>query len=399
MTRIVVTGLGAVTAFGAGIPRLDAGLRAGVPALAPFRPDFAPDDYRRMAGRVPPEALAGDDTEGSGARLGDRATRFAVLAAREAIAATPRLDPRTTAVLVGTGAAGFEAHEAGFHRLYAERRTRAHPLSVLRGMACAPSAQLSIALGLRGPTLTVTTACASGTHAIGEALWMLRSGRVEAAVAVGTEACLTYGSMLAWDALHVMAADTCRPFSIGRSGLVLAEGAAALLLETEDAAKRRGAPLLAEIAGYAASADAGDVIQPDIDSIAATMAAALADSGVDAAEIDHVNAHGTGTELNDRAEAAALYRVFGARAGRIPVSATKALHGHALGAGGAIEAIAAILAMRGGYVPPTANHLGVDPGCALDVVPNAAREAACRVALSNSFAFGGMNAVLCVRCS
>jgi nodulation protein E len=391
--RILVTGLGCVSPFGAGVARLEAGLRAGVPALAPFTPDFAPEEYRRLAGRVPEEALAGD----SAARLGDRATRLAVLAAREAVAGQAPLDPARTGVVVGAGGPGIDTYEAGYHRLYAEGKTRAHPLTVLRGMANAPAAQVSIELGLKGPAMVLSSACASGTHAIGEALWMLRAGRVDAMLAIGTEACLTYAMLMAWDALHVLSPDACRPFSTGRNGLVLAEGAAALLLETEASAARRGAAPLAEVAGYAATADAGDVIQPDIANIAATMQAALDDAGVAPEDVDHVNAHGTGTLLNDRAEAAALHRVLGPRAARIPVSATKSLHGHALGAAGAIEAVATVLALTRGFVPPTAGWIGPDPDCALDVVPNAARAADCRVALSNSFAFGGLNAVACFR--
>jgi nodulation protein E len=202
--------------------------------------------------------------------------------------------------------------------------------------------------------------------------------------------------MLAWDAMRVTATDTCRPFSAGRSGLVLAEGAGALLLEREDHALSRGAQPLAAVLGYAASADARDVIQPDVGRIAATMQAALADAGVAPEDIGHVNAHGTGTVLNDRTEAAALHRVFGARVRAIPVVATKSLHGHMLGATGAIEAIATILALRGGILPKTAGYLGFDPDCDLDIVHGAARPAPRGPALSNSFAFGGLNGVLCL---
>lgn len=390
--RILVTGLGCVSPLGAGVAAFEAGLRTGIPALAPFRPDFAPETYRRLAGRVPDDAL----TNEVASRLSDRATRLALAAAREAVAGQA-LDPARTGVIVGAGGPGIDTYEAGYHRLYAEGKPRAHPLSVLRGMANAPAAQVSIALGLQGPAMVLSSACASGTHAIGEALWMLRAGRADAMLAIGAEACLTYATLLAWDALHVLSPDACRPFSAGRNGLVLAEGAAALLLETEASAARRGATPLAEVAGYAASADAGDVIQPDVERITATMQAAIADAGLGPEAVEHVNAHGTGTLLNDRAEAAALHAVFGARAAHIPVSATKSLHGHALGAAGAIEAVATVLALARGFLPPTAGWLGPDPDCALDVVANTAREAACRVALSNSFAFGGLNAVACFR--
>jgi nodulation protein E len=394
--RILVTGIGCVGPFGLGIGQFEAGLRAGVPAMAQHRPGFAPPDFTRLVGRVPEDALAGQPGP-AGGRLTDRATFFAVLAAREAVTGASPLNPDRTGVLVGAGGPGIETYEAGYHRLYAEGRERAHPLSVLRGMANAPAAQVSLELGLRGPAAVLSSACASGTHALGEAMWMLRTGRADAMLAIGTEACLTYATLRAWDALHVLSPDGCRPFSIGRNGLVLAEGAAALLLETEAAAAARGAQPIAELAGYAASADAGDVIQPEVGRMAWTIAAALADAGVAPEAVEHVNAHGTGTVLNDRAEAAALHLVFGPRASRIPVSATKSLHGHALGAAGAIEAVAAILALTRGFLPPTAGWLGHDPDFDLDVVPNVARSAAVRIAVSNSFAFGGLNAVACFR--
>ena len=395
--KVLVTGIGCVSAFGLGIDLLEAGLRGGIPAIGPYQPTLAPPAYYRLAGRVPDEAFPAQ-ADSAGNRLNDRATRLATQAVREAVGMVKvPLNPDRTGVVVGSAGPGIETFEAGCHRLFAERRERAHPLSVLRAMANAPASQISMEFGLRGPALVVSSACASGTHAIGEAMWMLRTGRADAMIAVGTEACLTYTTMLAWDALHVLSPDGCRPFSVGRNGLVLAEGAAALLLETEVSATRRGAIPLVEVAGYAASADAADVIQPEIGRIAWTIAAALNDAGVSPEEVDHINAHGTGTVLNDRTEAAALHRVFGVRASRIPVSATKSLHGHALGAAGAIEAVATILALSRGFLAPTVGWLGPDPDCNLDVIPNFAREAVCRVAISNSFAFGGLNAVTCFR--
>ena len=264
-------------------------------------------------------------------------------------------------------------------------------------MANAAASHVSMEFGITGPAFAVSSACASANHAIGLAFDMVRRGQMRAAIAGGSEACITVGSLKGWEALRVLATDTCRPFCRDRRGMVLGEGAGIFVLETLETARARGAPILAELAGFGMSADAADLVLPSETGAARAIAGALKDAGLAPERIDYVNAHGTGTAANDVAETRALRRVFGDHAGRLAVSSTKAVHGHALGAAGAIELVAAVRAITDGVVPPTANFTAPDPDCDLDYVPNEARERTVGAALSNSFAFGGLNAVLALR--
>jgi nodulation protein E len=281
-----------------------------------------------------------------------------------------------------------------YFKLYSENSPRLHPLTIPRLIANAAASQISMDLGLKGPAFCVATACASGTHAIGLAFHMLRSGQAPVALAGGAEACLTAGTIKAWEALRVLSQDTCRPFSRTRSGLVLGEGAAVLLLEERAHALARGARVYAEVLGFGMSADAGDITTSDPNGAARAMRAALRDARRNTDDVDYVNAHGTGTTQNDRSETAALRDVFGSQAKRIAVSSNKGVLGHGLGAAGAFEMAATALTLLRQTIPPTANFEEVDPDCDLDVVPNIARQAEVNVAMSNSFAFGGLNAVL-----
>jgi len=328
----------------------------------------------------------------------DRFAQFAVVAARSAIADSRlplddalKLD---IATVVGTGVGGQNTQDAQYHKLYAENARKLHPLTIPRLMVNAAASHVSMELGLKGPTYSVATACASGTHAIGQAFHMLRAGQVSAAIAGGTDACITVGTIKGWEALRVLATDTCRPFSKTRSGFVLGEGAAMVVLETHERATARGARIYAEVLGFGMSADAGDITAADPDGAARAMQAALRDARKTPDEIDYVNAHGTGTPLNDRTETVALRTVFGATADRVAVSSCKAVLGHSLGASGALEFAATALALQSQTIPPTANYEEPDPACDLDVVPNVARQSPIRAAISNSFAFGGLNAVL-----
>jgi nodulation protein E len=264
-------------------------------------------------------------------------------------------------------------------------------------MTNASASHISIAWGLRGPTFAVASACASANHAIIQAAQMIRWGLADVAITGGTEACLTYGALKAWEAMRVLADDTCRPFSINRRGLVLGEGAGIFVLESMEHAQARGATILAELAGSGMTADATDIVMPSADGAAAAMRQALDDAGLAAQDVDYVNAHGTGTQANDVTESRAIRLAFGAQAERLAVSSTKSMHGHALGASGALELVAVIGALRDSVVPPTANLDQVDPACDLDYVPNVGRPMPVRAALSNSFAFGGLNAVLALR--
>ena len=261
-------------------------------------------------------------------------------------------------------------------------------------MPSAPASHLASEYGLQGPTFTVASACASATHAIGLAFQLIRGGQLDVAVTGGSDSSLSFGFLKAWDALRILSPDLCRPFSRDRAGLVLGEGAAILVLENYERARARGATIHAEILGFGMSADAGDLLAPDRDGAARAMRAALTDAGLEPGRVDHVNAHGTGTRLNDATESAALRALLGPRLDRVPVTATKSQIGHCLNAAGAIEAIATILALREGIVPPTIGFTEPDPDCPIDCVPHVARRLPIEVALSNSFAFGGLNATL-----
>ena len=331
----------------------------------------------------------------------DPVSQYALIAARQAVAqAGLRCEgelAERAAVVIGTGIGGAVTQDQIARRLYGERNPRVHPLAIVRVMPNAPASQISLELGWRGPTFAVASACASSNHALAQALLLLQTGAADVALAGGTEASITVATVKAWEAMRVLADDTCRPFSRGRRGLVLGEGAGVFVLETLAHAQARGATILAELAGAGMSADAADIVMPDALGAARAMRTALAQAGLAPQDVGYVNAHGTGTLANDRTETQAIHSVFGSHARKLAVSSTKSMHGHALGAAGALELIAVLGALREGVVPPTINHLGLDPDCDLDVVPNAARERHVDAALSNSFAFGGLNAVLALR--
>lgn len=327
----------------------------------------------------------------------DRTAQLAVVAAREAMRQAVLLpDPALAhrrGVIMGA-AIGQSSLDAAYLAFYGEGASRVHPLTVPRVMPNAPASHLSIEFGLRGPCYAVASACASANHAIALAADTIRAGRAEVILAGGADASIVVGVFKCWEALRVLSADTCRPFSRDRTGLVLGEGAGVLVLEEWEHARRRGAAILAEVAGSGMSADGADITAPDVGGAAAAMQAALDDAGLDPAEIGYVNAHGTGTRLNDRVESAALRRVFGRPP---PVSSSKSMIGHCLSAGGALEAVATVMALRDGVLPPTAGFREADPECDIDCVPNVARAVPIQAALSNSFAFGGLNAVLAFR--
>jgi nodulation protein E len=331
----------------------------------------------------------------------DRFSQFALVAAREAIKSSGldfRGEPgRRTAVIVGSGIGGMNTIDESFHRLYAEGAKRFQPFIIPKQMISAATSHITMEHGIKGPAFTVASACASANHAIGTAFHMVRSGTVDRAVTGGAEAVFTLASLKAWEAMRILAPDTCRPFSRDRKGLVLGEGAGMVVLENFAQAKARSASILGEIIGFGMSADAGDIVMPSLDGAVSAMQACIADSGLAPEAFDYINAHGTGTLMNDITESKAIRTIFGAHAEKLAVSSTKSLHGHALGASGAIELAAILLAMRGGFIPPTANFTEADPQCDLDFVPNEVRRAQINICLSNSFAFGGLNAVLAVR--
>ncbi|MBB6245963.1 beta-ketoacyl-[acyl-carrier-protein] synthase family protein [Rhodanobacter sp. A1T4] len=399
--RVVITGMGAISALGVGAEALWQGLRQGRSGIGPLRHQDAARVRVKVAAQVPEsfDPAAGID-ERTLTQL-DRTSEFALHAADEAIQQSG-LDfskevGARTAVIVGTGVGGETTQDEQSRRLYAENATRVHPLSIVRVMTNASASQISIKYGLRGPTFAVASACASANHAIIQAAQMIRYGLADTAITGGTEACISYVVLRGWEAMRVLADDTCRPFSINRRGLVLGEGAGIFVLESLEHAQARGATILAELAGGGMTADATDIVMPSADGAASAMTQALDEAGLAPEDVDYINAHGTGTQANDATETKAIRLAFGAHADRLAVSSTKSMHGHALGASGALELVAVVNAMRYGIVPPTANLDQADPACDLDYVPNVARDMPVRAALSNSFAFGGLNAVLALK--
>jgi nodulation protein E len=397
MNRVVITGIGIVSAAGCTLDDFWLALVEARSGIGPIT--IIPTEGLLV--RIAAQVLDFDPAahfESKQANLLDRFAQFAVVAARSAVRdAGLEIDEPLAleaVTIVGSGVGGQVAMDDQYYKVYGQKHTKVHPLTIPRLMINAGASQISMDLGLKGPTYSVATACASGTHAIGQAFHLLRGGQSPFAIAGGSEACLTFGTIKGWEALRVLTDDTCRPFSKTRSGLVLGEGAAILLLETREHAVARGARIYAEILGFGMTADAADLTAADANGGARAMQAALRDSRVNADEIDYVNAHGTGTDLNDRTETRALRQVFGAHADRLAVSSSKGVLGHGLGAGGALEIAATALALHTQTIPPTANFEEPDPACDLDFVPNFARQAQFRTAMSNSFAFGGLNAVV-----
>jgi nodulation protein E len=398
--RVAVTGIGAVSALGLDAPSTWEGLAAGRVGIAPLR-DWPCERPAHPLGA----AVTGFDAAGVLGKtrlpLLDRCAQFALAAAAEAVrqaaggrdVAALDVDPRRAGVVFAAGL-GHHTLEDAYRGFYGDGSPRVHPLVVPRAMPSAPASWLAMAHGLQGPAWAVASACASGTHAIGQAFQMVRSGGADLMLCGGAEASLTPGYLAAWEALRVLSPDGCRPFAADRNGLVLGEGAAVLVLESFGRARARGATILAEVLGTGCSADAGDITAPDARGAAQAMQSALRDAELPASAVDHVNAHGTGTRLNDRCEADALAAVFGPRLRDVPVSSSKSMLGHCLNAGGALEALACVMALRHGLVPPTAGCTRLDPDIHLDVVPLVARPAALGVVQSNSFAFGGLNGVL-----
>jgi beta-ketoacyl-acyl-carrier-protein synthase II len=405
--RVAVTGIGLVSPLGNDPGTFFDALAAGRSGVARLEAAYGARLASPIAASVRFDGAAHFDP--AKLRMLDRVSQFALAAAAQAIADAPGfldgLDRARAGVFVGTGMGGAQAADDGYHALYAEKAERLKPFTVLLSMVNAPAAWIGLEHGLAGANLTYSTACSSSAVAIGEAARRIAHGEADAMLAGGAEAPLNFGTLKAWEALRTVAGEdphdpaaSCKPFARNRSGLVLGEGAAILVLEDRDRALARGARIHAEIAGYGLCTDATHITRPSIDGQANAMRLALADARMEAAEIGYLNAHGTGTLANDGVETAAIKRVFGERAYALPVSSTKSMHGHLLGAAGALELAAAILAMERGVVPPTANLKVKDPDCDLDYVAEGARTLPrLSAVMSNSFAFGGTNATLVAR--
>jgi nodulation protein E len=407
--RVVVTGMGIVCALGATASECWSALCAGRTGIGPIASTDV-SELRFLNGAEVHGFRTEEHFEASRCDLIDRFAQFAVVAARQAVSQAG-LELRSgnvsgspfgnesgqVAVVTGTSMGGQTSLDRGFAAIYKQGRPRPHPFTIPLTMYNAGASQISMDLGITGPAFTISTACASATHAIGQAFWMVRSGAVVAAICGGSEAPFSPGILRAWEAMRVVTPDVCRPFSRDRRGLTLGEGGAMLLLESEEHAARRGAKVLGEVVGFGMSADAGHITQPTVDGPAAAMAAAMSDARIAAAEVGYINAHGTGTLANDATETQAIRQVFGAYTKKLAISSTKSMHGHALGAAGAIEAFATVMALREGLLPPTVSFNEADPECDIDVIPNIQRRRQVEFGLSNSFAFGGLNAVLAFR--
>ena len=398
--RVAVTGLGVISPIGINRDEFWQALSAGRSAIRPLqsvdRSLLRFSNGAEVQGYDPSRYF---DEKAIG--LLDRFAQFGVVAAREAVSDaglewTQELR-QNTAIITGSCVGGQSTEDEGFVNLYRNNIPRVNPFTIPRTMANAAASRISLDLGIVGPTYTISTACSSANHAIGQAFWMVRSGGAALAITGGSEAVFSLGFLKAWEAMRVVSPDTCRPFSKDRRGLILGEGGAMLVLEPLEFARARGAHIYAEIVGFGMSSDAHHITQPSAEGAARAIRSAICDGAIQPEQVGYINAHGTGTPANDPTETAAIRQVFAAHADRLAISSTKSMHGHALGAAGAIEAVGTVLAMERGVLPPTANYTEPDPACDLDVIPNTARHAEVDCALSNSFAFGGLNAVVAFR--
>jgi len=398
--RVVITGAGTINSLGQDVPSTLEAMREGRCGIS----DLEFRDVERLSIRIGGQ-VKGYDPEAAFTRqelaLYDRFTQFAVIAARQAIAQsgiefTEELSLRAGVVL-GNSGGGMTTLDENYRSVYEDGKNRVHPFVVPKLMNNAAASHVSMAWGLRGPSFTVSTACASSNHAMAQAFQIVQGGQSPVMVTGGSESMLCFGGVKAWEGLRVMSKDACRPFSATRNGMVQGEGAGIFVFEEYEHARARGAVMLAEVIGYAMSSDASDIVMPSKQGAARTISGALRDARLAPEDVGYINAHGTGTAANDKTECAAVADVFGRHADKLMMSSTKSMHGHLIGGTGAVELLACIMAVRDGVIAPTINFEEPDPECALDVVPNEAREAHVDVALSNAFAFGGLNAVMALR--
>jgi nodulation protein E len=400
MKRVVITGAGTINALGHNVAETLVAMRSGTCGIGAL--EFR--DVERLAITIGGQ-VKGFEAEGHFNRqqmtLYDRFTQFTLMAAKEAISQSGiefsgALADRAGVVL-GTAGGGVSTWDDNYRAVYEEGKNRVHPFVVPKLMNNAACSHVSMEYNLRGPSFTVSTACASSNHAMAQAYQMVRSGMSPVMVTGGSESMLCFGGIKAWEGLRVMSKDACRPFSANRNGMVQGEGAGIFVFEEYEHARARGADILVEVIGYAMSSDAADIVMPSKQGAARAIAGALRDAQISGDQVGYINAHGTGTAANDKTECAAVADVFGPHADRLLMSSTKSMHGHLIGATGAVELLACIMALRDGVIAPTIGYEEFDPECALDIVPNEARDAKVDVALSNAFAFGGLNAVIALK--
>ncbi len=400
MKRVVITGAGTINALGHDVPGTLEAMREGRCGIG----ELSFRDVDRLAIRIGGQ-VTGYDAETRFNRqqlaLYDRFTQFTLIAAAEAIGQSGlefsgELAARAGVVL-GNSGGGMTTLDENYRSVYEDGKNRVHPFVVPKLMNNAAAGHVSMEYNLKGPSFTVSTACASSNHAMAQAFQMVRVGMAPAMITGGSESMLCFGGVKAWEGLRVMSRDGCRPFSANRNGMVQGEGAGVFVFEEYEHARQRGAEILAEVAGFAMTSDAADIVMPSKQGAARAMRGVLQDAGLNLEDVGYINAHGTGTAANDKTECAAVADVFGPQADRLMISSTKSMHGHCIGGTGAVELLACIMALRDGVIAPTIGYAEPDPECALDVVPNEAREARVSVALSNAFAFGGLNAVLALK--
>ena len=400
MKRVVITGAGTINALGHNVPQTLEAMREGRCGIGPL--DFR--DVDRLAIKIGGQVRdfnADSEFNRQQMSLYDRFTQFTLLAAKEAIGQSGLTFTgdlaATSGVVLGTAGGGVSTWDDNYRAVYEEGKNRVHPFVVPKLMNNAAASHVSMEFNLKGPSFTVSTACASSNHAMAQAFAMVRSGMSSAMITGGSESMLCFGGVKAWEGLRVMSKDACRPFSANRNGMVQGEGAAIFVFEEYEHARARGADILAEVSGFAMTSDAADIVMPSKHGAGRAIAGALRDARINPEEVGYINAHGTGTAANDKTECAAVADVFGRYADDLMISSTKSMHGHLIGGTGAVELLAVIMALRDGVIAPTIGYEEPDPECALDVVPNTAREAQVDVALSNAFAFGGLNAVMALR--
>ncbi|MCP5074029.1 MAG: beta-ketoacyl-[acyl-carrier-protein] synthase family protein [Rhodobacteraceae bacterium] len=398
--RVVITGQGSINALGMSVAQTVSAMadaKCGISSL-----EFA--DVDRLMIRIGGQ-VHGFHAERNFSRsqlaLYDRFTQFAVLAAEEAMTQSG-LDLTDemlleAGVILGTAGGGLQTQDENYRNVYEAGKNRVHPFVVPRLMNNAAASHVSMIHNFRGPSYTVATACASSNHAMGQAFNTIRTGQSRVMLTGGSESMLCFGGIKAWEGLRVMSKDGCRPFCATRNGMVQGEGAAVFVFEEYEHAHARGADVLAEVVGFAMTSDASDIVMPSKDGAARAISGAIKDAGLNPEDVGYINAHGTGTTANDKTECAAVREVFGPAADTVMISSTKSMHGHLIGGTGAVELLACIAAVRDGIIAPTINHREADPECNLDVVPNQARQKPIDAAISNAFAFGGLNAVLAVR--
>lgn len=400
MRRVVITGQGTINALGHDVPATLEAFREGRCGIAELELRDLDRLSVRIGGQVrnyDPEALFNRQQ----ISLYDRFTQFTLIAAHQALdgaglSFSGELATRSGVVL-GTAGGGVNTWDENYRSVYEEGKNRVHPFVVPKLMNNAAASHVSMQWNLKGPSFSVATACASSNHAMGQAFGLIRFGAADVMVTGGSEAMLSFGGVKAWEGLRVMSKDACRPFSANRNGMVQGEGAAVFLFEEYEHAKARGAEILAEVVGFAMTSDAADIVMPSQQGAARAITGALKDGGLNPQDVCYINAHGTGTAANDKVECAAVANAFGHHADDLMISSTKSMHGHLIGGTGAVELLACIMALRDGVIAPTIGYEEPDPECALDVVPNEAREARVDACLSNAFAFGGLNAVLALR--